>query len=53
MRKRKNKKIKVIRLTYNFIIPSDLKKTHVEKLDKLIVKTLEKAKIKTQKFFGK
>jgi len=57
MKKRKNKKIKVIRLTYNFIIPSDLKKTHVEKLaesiNDLIVKTLEKVKIKTQKFFGK
>jgi len=44
-------------MKYNFIIPSDLKKTHVEKLaesiNDLIVKTLEKVKIKTQKFFGK
>ena len=55
MRKRKNKKTKVIRLTYNFIIPTDWKKIHIEKLaesiNKLIVKTLEKVKIKTQKIF--
>jgi len=53
MTKNKNKKVKVIRLTYDFIVPADLKKIHIEKLaesiDKLIVKTLKKVKIETQK----